>query len=94
MLKSGGEVSPLSTGGPTKLLGRVQSVLGLSTVQEPKPGLSNAKPIIHLERIRCPGEQQRVRHQEVSVGGVNHQLVVWLVHEVLRQHSHELVLCG
>jgi hypothetical protein len=49
MLKSDGEVSPLSTGGPTKLLGRVQSVLGLSTVQEPKPGLSNAKPIIHLE---------------------------------------------
>jgi hypothetical protein len=33
VLKSGGEVSPPSTAGPTKLLGPVQSLLELGTVQ-------------------------------------------------------------
>jgi hypothetical protein len=31
-LKSGGEVSPPSTGGPMKLLGHIQSLLELGTV--------------------------------------------------------------
>jgi hypothetical protein len=98
VLKSGGEVSPPSTSGPTKLLGHIQSHLELGTVQEPKLGLGDAKPIIRLKRIRCLGEQRRVHRLGVGVGGVQHLLVVWLtaslVHEVLCQHPHELILCG
>jgi hypothetical protein len=98
VLKSGGKVSPPSIGMPMKLWGYVQRLLELSTVQESKHRLSDAKPVIRLERIRCLGEQQRVCRQEVSVGGVHHQLVMWLahstVHEVLCQHPHELILCG
>jgi hypothetical protein len=45
LLKSGGEVSPPSTGGPMKLLGRIQSLLELSIVQEPKLGLSNTSQL-------------------------------------------------
>jgi hypothetical protein len=60
--KCGGEVSPPSTGGPTKLLGHIQSLLELNTVQQPKLGLNNAKLVIHLKRISCLGERQRVRH--------------------------------
>jgi hypothetical protein len=98
VLKSGGEVSPPSTGGPTKLLSHVQSLLELSTVQKPKLRHGDVKPVIRLKRIRRLSERQRVRRQKVGVGGVHHQLVVWLapsiVHEVLRQHPHELVLRG
>jgi hypothetical protein len=98
VLKSGSEVSPPSAGGPTKLLGHVQSLLKLGTVQEPKLGLSDAKPVIHLKRIKRLSEQRRVRCQEVGVGGVQHLLVVQLmassVHEVLRQHLHEFILRG
>jgi hypothetical protein len=96
--RSGGEVSSPSTGRPTKQLGHIQSLLELSTVWQPKLGLGDVKPVIHLKRIRCLGERRRVRRQEVNVGGVHHWLVVWLahfmVHEVLRQHSHELILPG
>jgi hypothetical protein len=42
VVKSGGEVSPPSTGKHMKLLGHVQSLLELGTVQEPKLGLSDA----------------------------------------------------
>jgi hypothetical protein len=56
--------------------------------KEPKLGLGDAKPVIRLERIRCLGEQWRVRHQEVGVGGVHHWLVAWLAHSTV----HE-VLC-
>jgi hypothetical protein len=59
---SGGEVSPPRTGGPTKLLGHVQSPLELGIVQEPKLGLSDAKAVIRLKRIRHLGERRRVRH--------------------------------
>jgi hypothetical protein len=66
-------------------------------VQEPKHGLGDVKPVIRLKRIRCRGEHRKVRHQEVGVG-LQHLLVVWLtvssVHEVLCQHSHELILHG
>jgi hypothetical protein len=48
-LKSGGEVSQPSTGGPMKLLGRVQSLLELDIVQEPKLGLGDVKPVIRLK---------------------------------------------
>jgi hypothetical protein len=96
ILKSGGEVSPPSTGGPTKLLGHVQSLLELGTVQEPKLEVGDEKPVIRLKRIRCLREHQRVCRQEVGVGGVQHLLVVRLIasseHEVLHQHLHELVL--
>jgi hypothetical protein len=95
--KSGGVVSPPSTGGPTKLLSRIQSLLELSTMQQPKLGLGDVKPVIRLKRISRLDECRRVRHQKVSVGGVHLWLVVWLahstVHEVLCQHPHELVLC-
>jgi hypothetical protein len=81
-----------------KLMGCVQSLLELSTVQEHKVGLGDVELVIRLERIRRLDEQQRVHHQEVSVGGVHHRLVVWLahstVHKVLHQHPHELILCG
>jgi hypothetical protein len=36
-----------------KLLGHIQSLLELGTVQEPKLGLSDANPVIHLERVGC-----------------------------------------
>jgi hypothetical protein len=56
ILKSDGEVSPPSIGRPTKLLGYVQSLLEISTVQEPKLGLGDAKPVIRLRWIRRLGE--------------------------------------
>jgi hypothetical protein len=96
VLKSGRVVSPASTDGPTKLLGHVQSLLELDTVQKPKLELCDAKPVICLKWIRCLGEHQRVHHYKVSVGRLQHLLVVQLtassVHEVLHQHPHELVL--
>jgi hypothetical protein len=76
VLKSGGEVSPPSTGRPMKLLCHVQSLLELGTVQEPKLRLSNTKPVIRLKRIRRFGEHRRVRCQEVGVGGLQHLLVL------------------
>jgi hypothetical protein len=87
VLKSGGEVGPPSFGGPTKLLGYVQSLLELSTLQEPKLEHGDAKLVIYLERISRLGEKQSVHRQEVGVG-VHHRLVVWLVHSTV----HE-VLC-
>jgi hypothetical protein len=81
-----------------KLLGYVQSLLELRTVQEPKHRLGDVKPVIHLKWIRCLGEHRRVHRQEVGVGGLQHLLVVWLtaslVHEVLHQHPYELIVCG
>jgi hypothetical protein len=98
VMKSGGVVTLPSTGGPMKLLGHVHSLLELSTVQEPKLGLGGAKPIIRLKHIGCLGKCWRVHRKEVSVGGFQHRLVVWLaassVHEILHQHLHELVLRG
>jgi hypothetical protein len=70
VLKSGVVACPPSTGRPTKLLSYVQSLLELSTVQEPKLGLDDVKPVIRLKRIRCLGEHWRVRCQEVGVGGL------------------------
>jgi hypothetical protein len=97
VLKSGSEVSPLSISGTMKLLGCIHNLLELSIVQEPKLGLNDAKQVIRLEWIRCLSEQRRVRRQEAGVG-VHHWLVVWLahstMHEILHQHSHELVLRG
>jgi hypothetical protein len=60
-VKSGSEVSQPSTGKPVKLLGHVQSLLELSTVQQPKLGLDDAKPVIRLKRISHLGERWRVR---------------------------------
>jgi hypothetical protein len=59
-------------------------------MQEPKLGLSDVKPVIHLKRVEHLSERQRVHRQEVSVGGVQHWLVASSVHEVLRQHLHKL----
>jgi hypothetical protein len=96
ILNSGGEVSPPSNHGSMKLLGCEQSLLDLSAVQKPKLGLDDAKPILRLQRISCLGKCQRVRCQEVGVGSLHPWLVVGqehlLLHEVLRQHPHELVL--
>jgi hypothetical protein len=43
ILKSGGVASPPSTGGPTNLLGCIQSLLEVDTVQEPRLGLDDVK---------------------------------------------------
>jgi hypothetical protein len=98
VVKSGGVDSPPSTGRPTKLPSCIQSLLELNAVQEAKLGLNDAKSVICLERISRLGERPRVCHQEVGVGGVHHHLVVWLVHsmmhEVIHQHTHELILRG
>jgi hypothetical protein len=98
ILNSGGEVSPPSTHGSTKLLGREQCLLDLDAVQKPKLGLDDAKPVIRLQQINCLGKCQRVRHQEVGVGSLHPWLAVGrsslTLHEVLHQHPHELVLCG
>jgi hypothetical protein len=48
ILNSGGEVSPPSTHGSMKLLGREQGLLDLGVVQKPKLGLDDAKPVIRL----------------------------------------------
>jgi hypothetical protein len=48
VLNGGGEVSPPSTRGFTKPLDLEQSLLELSAVQQPKLGLDDAKPVIHL----------------------------------------------
>jgi hypothetical protein len=98
VLNSGGEVGTLSTHGSTKLLGREQDLLDLGALQKPKHGLNDAKPVFRLQRIDCLNKCRRVRHQEVSVGGLHPWLVVgWVhltLHEVLRQHPQELVLRG
>jgi hypothetical protein len=98
ILKSSGEVSPPSTHGPTKLLGHEQSLLELSAVQKSKLGLNVAEPAIHLQRISRLGERRSVHHQKVGIGGLHPWLPMGrahlTLHEVLHQHSHELVLCG
>jgi hypothetical protein len=53
VLNGGGEVSPPSTHGSTKLLGREQNLLDLGAVQKPKLELDDVKPVIHLQRINC-----------------------------------------
>jgi hypothetical protein len=67
VLNSGGEVSPPSTHGSTKLLGCEQSLLDLSAVQKPKLGLNYAKPVIHLHQISRLIKRRRVPRQEVGV---------------------------
>jgi hypothetical protein len=98
VLNGGGEVSPPSTRGTKKLLGYEQGPLDLGAVQKPKLGLNDAKPVIHFQQINCLGKHRRVRHQEVSVGSLHPWLVVGrmhhMLHEVLCQHPHELILCG
>jgi hypothetical protein len=98
VLNSGGEVSPPSTHGSTKLLGHEQGLLDIGAVQKPKLGLNDAKPVIRLQQISCLGKRQRVCHQEVSVGSLHPWLAVeWaclMLQEVLRQHPHELILRG
>jgi hypothetical protein len=61
------------------------SLLELGIVQEPKLGLGDAKLVIRLKRISHLDERQRVHHQEVSVGGVHHRWVVWLVHSTVHE---------
>jgi hypothetical protein len=98
VLNDGGEVSPPITHGSTKLLGREQGLLDLDAVQKPKLELDDAKLVIHLQRISCLGKHQRVCRQEVGVGSLHFLLVMGrallTLHEVLRQHPHELVLRG
>jgi hypothetical protein len=98
VLNGGSEVSPPSTRGFMKLLDHEQSLLDLGAVQKIKLGLDDAKPLIRLQRINCLGKRQRVHRQEVGVGSLHPWLVVGrahlTVHEVLRQHPHELVLHG
>jgi hypothetical protein len=61
VLNGGGEVSPPSTRGSTKLLGHEQGLMDLGAVQKPKLGLNDAKPVIHLQRINCLNKRRRVR---------------------------------
>jgi hypothetical protein len=67
-------------------------------VQKPKLGLNDVKPVIRLQWINCLGKRRRVRRQEVGVGSLHPWLPVgWAhltLHEVLRQHPHELILHG
>jgi hypothetical protein len=92
ILNSGDEVSPSSTRGSMKLLGREQSLLELSAVQKLKLGLDDAKPVIRL------GKRRRVHRQEVGVGSLHPWLAMGrthlMLHKVLCQHPHELVLRG
>jgi hypothetical protein len=98
ILNGGGEVSPPSTRGSMKLLGREQGLLDLGAVQKPKLGLNDAKPVIHLQEINYLSKHCRVCRQEVGVGSLHPWLAVGraclTLHEVLRQHPHELVLWG
>jgi hypothetical protein len=48
ILNGGGEVSPPSTRGSMKLLGRKQGLLDLGAVQKPKLGLNDVKLVICL----------------------------------------------
>jgi hypothetical protein len=88
VLNSGGEVSPPSTRGSTKLLGREQGLLDLGAVQKPKLGLNDVKPVICLQRINCLSKHQRVYCQEVSVGSLHPWLAIGrarlTLHEILR----------
>jgi hypothetical protein len=98
VLNGGGEVSPPSTHGSTKMLGREQSLLDLGAVEKPKLGINDMKPVICLQRISYLGKRRRVRRQEVGVGSPHPWLAVGraclTLHEVLRQHPQELVLHG
>jgi hypothetical protein len=98
ILNGGGEVSPPSTRGSTKLLGHEQGLLDLGAVQKPKLGLNDAKPVICLQRINCLGKHRRVCCQEVGVGSLHPWLAVGqahlTLHEVLCRHPHELILRG
>jgi hypothetical protein len=98
VLNSGGEIGPPRTCGSTKLLGHEQSLLDLSAVQKSKLGLDDVKPVIHLQRISCLDKRRRVHRQEVSVRSLHPWLVMGrahlMLHEVLRQHPHELILHG
>jgi hypothetical protein len=98
VLNGGSEVSPPSTRRSMKLLGHEQSLLELGVVHKPKLILDDAKLVIRLQRINCLSNHGRVHHQEVSVGSLHPWLAVGrahiTLHEVLRQHPHELVLHG
>jgi hypothetical protein len=98
VLNGGGEVTPPSTRGSTKLLGCEQGLLDLGATQKPKLGLNDAKPVIRLQRINCLGKRWRVCCQEVGVGSLHPWLAVGraclMLHKVLHQHPHELVLHG
>jgi hypothetical protein len=62
VLNSGSEISPPSTHGSMKLQGYEQSLLVLSIVQQPKLGLDDVKPVIHLQWINCLSEHRREHH--------------------------------
>jgi hypothetical protein len=98
VLNGGGEVRPPSTRRSMKSLDREQGLLNLSAVQKTKLGLNDAKPVIRLQRINCLGKRWSVRHQEVGVGSLHPWLAVGrvhhMLHEVLHQHPHELLLHG
>jgi hypothetical protein len=98
VLNGGGEVSPPSTHGSTKMLGREQSLLDLGAVEKPKLEINDTKPVICLQRISYLDKRRRVRRQEVSVGSPHLWLAVGraclTLHEVLRQHPQVLVLHG
>jgi hypothetical protein len=98
ILDNGGEVSPPSIRGSMKLLGHEQSLLKLCVVQQPKLGLEDVKPVIRFQRISRLGKHWRVHRQEVSEGSLQPRLAVGqahlMLHEVLHQHPHELILRG
>jgi hypothetical protein len=71
VLNSDSEVSPPSTRGSMKLLGREQGLLDLGVVQKSKLGLNDAKLVIRLQRINCLGKRRRACHQEVGVGSLH-----------------------
>jgi hypothetical protein len=98
VLDSGSEVGPPSTRRSTQLLGCKQSLLELSAVERSKLGLDDAKSVIFLQRISHLSKRQRVCRQKVIVESLHPRLAVgWvhlMLHEVLCQHPHELVLRG
>jgi hypothetical protein len=60
ILNGGGEVSPPSTHGSTKLLSHEQRLLDLGAVQKPELGLNDAKLVIRLQWINCLDKHWRV----------------------------------
>jgi hypothetical protein len=74
------------------------SLLEPSVVQKPKLEHDDAKPVIRLLWISRLGKHQRMSRHEVGVVSLHPWLAVGrahlTLHEVLRQHPHELILCG
>jgi hypothetical protein len=54
---------------PRSYLCGEECLLHLGAAQEPELGLHHLKPVVHLKRLSCFGEERRVHSREVDVGG-------------------------